>query len=162
MMGSGKSITGKSLATLMRYPFVDLDAEIEKNQKRSISEIFAKEGEKFFREEERKTLQFFSEKPSSVVATGGGIILLERNVIRMRETGTVVYLKASVQALWQRVRYSTDRPLLNKPDPLGTLRQILEDREPLYQSSCHFSVLTDEKTPEEVARDIFEVLLTRS
>jgi len=162
MMGSGKTVTGKSLADLIDYTFVDLDAEIQTREGRSIPEIFAESGEPYFRDVESSVLEDFSKQSGQVIATGGGMVLREANVRRMKETGKVVLLKASAESLWQRVRYSKDRPLLNKPDPFGTLKQVLSDRESFYENACHFSILTDGKIAEDVASEIREMLRSRS
>ena len=162
MMGSGKTVTGKVLADQLGYAFVDLDAEIQAKEKRSIPEIFAGSGEPYFRDAESWILEHFSKQSGQVIATGGGIVLNEENVRRMKKTGKVVLLKASAESLWQRVRYAKDRPLLNKPDPLGALQQILSDRETLYENACHFSILTDGKIAEDVANEIQEMLRSRA
>lgn len=161
MMGSGKTVTGKALAALLDYTFVDLDAEIQAREGRSIPEIFAGSGEPYFRDAESSVLEDFSKRSGQVIATGGGIVLREDNVRRMKATGKVALLKASAESLWQRVRYSKDRPLLNKPDPFGALRQILNDREALYEKACHFSVTTDGKIAEDVAAEILKILRAR-
>jgi shikimate kinase len=162
MMGSGKTVTGEALADLLDYVFVDLDAEIQVKEGRSIPEIFSGSGEPYFRDVESSVLEHFSKQGGQVIATGGGIVLREGNVKRMKITGKVVLLKASAESLWQRVRYSKDRPLLNKPDPLGTLRQILKDREILYENAGHFSVVTDGKIAEDIASEIQEMLRSRT
>jgi shikimate kinase len=161
MMGSGKTETGKILAELLDEAFVDLDAEIQAKEGLSIPEIFAGSGESYFRDVECSVLEDFSKESGQVIATGGGIVLREENVRRMKKTGKVVLLKTSAECLWQRVRYSKDRPLLNKPDPFGALRQILNDRGTLYENACNFSVLTDGKIAEDVAGEIREMLRTR-
>ncbi len=154
MMGSGKSATGRVLAAMREAAFVDLDSEIERIEGRPIAAIFAQSGEPYFRDVESAVLQEFSGKTGRVFATGGGIILRPANVDRMKGTGTVVLLKASAKTLWQRLQYSKDRPLLNKPDPLGTLTQIFNDREALYERACHIAVPTDGKSAEDVAQEI--------
>ena len=162
MMGSGKTVTGKTLADFLGDIFVDLDAEIQTREGRSIPEIFAGSGELYFRNAESSALEHFSKRSGQVIATGGGIVLREENVRCMKETGTVVLLKASAQSLWQRVRHSKDRPLLNKPDPFGALQQILSDRETFYEKACHFPVLTDGKIAEDVAIEIQKILRPRT
>ncbi len=161
MMGSGKTVTGKALAALLDHTFVDLDAGIQVEDGRTIPEIFTGSGEAHFRDLETLVLERVSRQGEQVIATGGGIILREENVRRMKKTGKVVLLKASAESLWQRVRYSKDRPLLNKPDPFGALQQILKDREVLYENACHFSVATDGKIAEDVASEIREMLKVR-
>lgn len=158
MMGSGKSATGKALAEILDYDFTDLDAEIEKKEERTIAGIFAQDGEPYFRNTEASVLEEFSKKKEHVFATGGGIILRDENVRRMKKTGKVFLLKTSAKTLWQRLQYATNRPLLHKPDPFGALQQILADRESLYEQACHFSVVTDGKLADDVAREIQEIL----
>lgn len=162
MMGSGKTATGKVLADLLGYAFVDLDAEIQTKEGRPIPEIFSGSGEPYFRDVESSVLEYFSKQSEQVIATGGGIVLREENVRRMKKTGKVVLLKASAESLWQRVRYSKDRPLLNKPDPFGALQQILSDRGSFYENACHFSILTDGKIADDVANEIREMLRSRT
>jgi shikimate kinase len=162
MMGSGKTVTGEILADLLDRDFVDLDGEIQKKEKRTIPEIFAQSGEPYFRDVESSVLDQFSKKKGQVVATGGGIVLRDENVRCMKETGTVVLLKASAESLWQRVRYAKDRPLLNKPDPFGALKQILIDRESFYDNACDFSVSTDGKIAEDIATEVQEALRSRA
>ena len=161
MMGSGKTVTGKALAGFLDYEFVDLDAEIQRRDGRPIPEIFEASGEAYFRDIESSALERVSKKKYQVIATGGGIVLHEENVRRMKMTGKVVLLQASAQSLWQRVRYSKDRPLLNRPDPFGALEQILNDRAGFYEKACHFSVATDGKIADDVAGEIQEMLRTR-
>ena len=162
MMGSGKTVTGKALASLLGDTFVDLDAAIEARAGQSISEIFAGSGESHFREIETSVLEHFSKQSKQVIATGGGIVLREENVRCMKGSGQVVLLKASAETLWQRVRYSKDRPLLNKPDPFGALKQILCDREGFYEKACHFSVLTDGKIADDVASEVQQMVRART
>jgi len=162
MMGSGKTVTGKILADILNDEFVDLDAEIQKKEKRTIPEIFVGSGEPYFRDVESSVLEHFSKQTHQVIATGGGIVLREKNVQCMKKTGMIVLLKASAESLWQRVRYAKDRPLLNKPDPFGTLRQILNDRESFYENACHFSVLTDGKIADDIAREVQGILRLRT
>ena len=162
MMGSGKTVTGQVLAGLLGDAFVDLDTEIRVREGRSIPETFAESGEPYFRDVESSVLEHFSKRHGQVIATGGGIVLREANVRRMRETGKVVLLKTSAQSLWQRVRHSKDRPLLNKPDPLGALQQILSDREAFYENACDFSVATDGKIADDVASEIQKILRSKT
>jgi len=158
MMGSGKSATGKELASFLGYEFADIDAEIEKKEKKTIPEIFAQSGEAYFRNVESLMLRSLSSRAGYVFATGGGIVLREENIQRMKATGKIILLTASAETLWQRLRYSKDRPLLNKPDPFGVLQQILSDRETIYQNACDVAVPTDGKLAEDVAQHILKLL----
>ena len=158
MMGSGKSVTAKKLAALLGYGFVDLDQWIEERHRRSINDIFEKEGEVFFREAEAALLKEASTSAPRVVATGGGTILKQDNVDRMHATGTLVFLETSPDVLWDRVRHKKDRPLLKSADPKEKLMGIFSERLSFYEKACDFKVNTDGQTAEAVAEKILEKL----
>lgn len=159
MMGSGKSVTGKRLAAMRGCAFTDLDTVLETKNGRAISEMFAAKGEAFFRDQETAVLrEAASENFQQVFATGGGIVLRPENVEIMRITGATVYLQTSVDVLWERVKDKGHRPLLEVENPRQTLGDILNKRRELYEKSCQWSVTTDGKTAEAVAREIAELL----
>lgn len=158
MMGSGKSVTGRKLAELAGYSFVDLDDWIQKKTRRTIPEIFRGEGEDAFRKMESEWLAEVSRRDRHVVATGGGVVLDPANVSRMKETGTMIYLEASGETLWERVREKGDRPLLGGKDPKAALFRILGERRETYEKVSHLRVATDGQTAEAVARKILELL----
>lgn len=159
MMGSGKTSTGKALARLLKMDFMDLDDEIETQTRLTVNEIFAQKGEPFFRAEERKALARVGVGQNTVVATGGGIVLNPENVTILMRTGRVVYLAASFETLWGRVKGKRDRPLISVPDPKGTFLKLFEVRRPLYEGASANAVATDGKTPEAVAREIVDTFL---
>ena len=161
MMGSGKSVTGKKLAALLGAGFVDLDEWIEDRTRRTIVDLFEKEGEDFFRAQETAVLKEAAASGPRVVATGGGSVLRAENVERMKKTGRVIYLETSPDVLWQRVKEKKDRPLLKHPNPREKLAQILAERGCLYERACDFRVGTDGRTAEAVAAEIFELLKER-
>jgi len=154
MMGSGKSATGKWLAKKLDFSFVDLDLEIEKEARVAINEIFRSRGESFFRNLEKEALGRAAARSSQVIATGGGIVLDPANRLLMKDTGTVVYLRASVEVLFERLKEKKDRPLLNRPEPKEVLGRIFQDRRSLYESCHEGAVDTEGKTPKEVAEEI--------
>ncbi|MBI3306388.1 MAG: shikimate kinase [Candidatus Omnitrophica bacterium] len=158
MMGSGKSVTGKQLARLLRTNFVDLDDYIEKKNCASIAEIFEKKGESFFRDEETSVLKEVSQKENQVIATGGGLVLKSEHRILMHENGTVVYLETTLPTLIDRLRGKKDRPLLKGGKFEEMVARIFLERKSLYEKVCDFSVTTDGETAESVAKKIFEVL----
>ena len=158
MMGAGKSVTGKCLAGILGYAFVDLDVEIEKKEGRTISEIFSGKGEDYFRDVETAVLKEFSARDRHVFATGGGVVLRDENVRCMKATGKVVLLETSLTVLWERICQKKDRPLLNTPDPKGALERILENRDARYMKASDLSVLTDGMNATAVARRIAEQL----
>ncbi len=153
MMGSGKSVTAKELADLLQYRFVDLDTEIEAQEKISIQDIFSSKGEEAFRDVESNLLEKVSLRERQVVATGGGIVLRQGNVDLMNQTGQVIYLKAGADTLWSRVKHRTHRPLLKSDDPKKTLEYILKSRDLLY-NQFNLKVDTDGKSAESVAKEI--------
>ncbi|WP_372840833.1 shikimate kinase [Phaeovulum sp.] len=132
MMGAGKTAVGTQLARLLRVAFIDSDAEIERAANRSIAEIFARDGEAFFRARESEVLARLLAGPPAILSTGGGAFMSEHNRALIAGQGVSVWLKADIDLLWQRVRTKTTRPLLRTADPLGTLTALLAAREPIY------------------------------
>lgn len=154
MMGSGKSVTAKKLAELTGACFVDLDELISKRCGSPVREIFASQGEPFFRDQESAMLAEIARGSGQVVATGGGIILRPENVELMRKTGVVVYLDTSLGELWRRVKDKKDRPLLLGDDPRGRLAGLLDSRAALYEASSNFKVNTNGRLAFDVALEI--------
>jgi shikimate kinase len=142
-MGSGKSAVGRQLAQRLGLEFVDCDEEIEARTGVDIAYIFEKEGEPGFRQREAEVLDELTSRPGILVATGGGAVLDPRSRARLRERGRVVYLRTSVDQQLARTRRSDDRPLLNNPDPRGTLVRLYEQRAPLYDEIADVVVDTD-------------------
>ena len=142
MPGSGKTTVGRQLARRLGLPFFDSDHVIEERLGCSIREYFAREGEASFRDVEQQVLAELAQGPSCVIATGGGAVLREANRACLRETGQVVYLRSSPEELYRRLRHDTTRPLLQVADPLAKLRELYEQRDPLYREAAHFQVET--------------------
>ena len=133
MMGAGKTAIGAALAKRLGVPFLDSDTEIEAAANMSVAEIFTRYGEAFFREKETQVIARLLDGKPAVLSTGGGAYLAEGNRKMISERGVAVWLRADLELLWERVRHKTTRPLLNTPDPKSTLRQLYEDRTPIYQ-----------------------------
>jgi 3-dehydroquinate synthase len=149
-MGSGKTTVGRLVAQRLQLPFYDLDQQIEQATGQTIANLFAQRGEQAFRELECDMLTRTIFVPRGVIATGGGVVLNERNRRLMRHRGWVIYLRASPETLWQRLQHTTDRPLLRTESPYETLQAIAQQREPLYQEA-DWVIDTDALCPEEVA-----------
>lgn len=158
MMGSGKTTSAREIARLRGFKAVDLDVLIEDAAQKTVNDIFAQDGEPAFRMFEKEMLRKAAQGSAQVIATGGGIVLAPENIQLMRESGTVIYLKTSFAALWERVKDSTDRPLLKVKSPQIVFRQIFDFRTPLYERAAHHVVATDGKTTISVAREIDEKL----
>ena len=142
MPGSGKSTVGRQLARRLGLPFFDSDTLVEQRLGCSIREFFAREGEAAFRDVEEQVISDLAGGADAVVATGGGAVLREANRRRMREGGHVIYLRSSPEELHRRLRHDTQRPLLQVADPLGTLRSLHAERDPLYRETAHFHIET--------------------
>jgi shikimate kinase len=154
MPGAGKTVVGRELAGILGVPFVDLDAEIEREQGAGVTEIFESQGEGAFRALEATALVRASAHDPSVVSCGGGIVLEPANRITLRNTGTVVYLDVGLDVLRARVRPAEDRPLIREE---GDLERLLGERGPLYREfAAH--VVDGSGTPGEVADAIVEEL----
>jgi shikimate kinase len=153
-MGSGKTAVGRHLARELGLRFIDSDAEIEARTGVDIPFIFEREGEAGFRSREADVLNALTLEPGSVLATGGGAVLLAENRERLASRGTVVYLEASVRQQAERTRRGHHRPLLHTDDPAGRLAELMLVREPLYRGVAALVVRTDGRKVQAVADDI--------
>lgn len=150
MMGSGKSTVGRRLAAALGREFVDADKALEARCGVAIATIFEVEGEEGFRHREACLIDELTGQPGLVMATGGGAVLREDNRAHLRERGFVVYLCATVQELWVRLRHDKVRPLLRTPDPRRRIAQLVEARDPLYRECAHLVVQTGRQPVDRV------------
>ena len=143
MPGGGKSTVGRHLARALSIRFADLDVEVEKRIGCSIRAFFEQEGEQRFRDVEQEALVATLENAQGLVlATGGGTVLREVNRQRLRSSSTVIYLRSTPEELFRRLRHDTHRPLLQVADPLRKLRDLYQERDPLYRKTAHFVIET--------------------
>ena len=132
LMGCGKSSVGRRLAAKLHLPFVDADDEIELAAGKSISDIFAENGEAEFRQGERKVIARLLCGGPQVLATGGGAFMDAETRAAIAEKGVSVWLKADLALLMQRVRRRAHRPLLQAPDPDAVMQGLIAERHPIY------------------------------
>ena len=161
MMGAGKTAVGKALAAQLQVPFLDSDHEIERAANMTIAEIFARDGEAFFREKEAQVIARLLDEERGSLSTGGGAYMQEiiRKVIH--DKGVAVWLDADLDLLWSRVKHKDTRPLLRGPDPLGALTRIYAERVPVY-ALAELSVKAQPGySIEQMARRVIETLKTR-
>jgi shikimate kinase len=158
MMGAGKTTLGRSLAQRLDMEFVDTDRLLVERTGVPVATIFEFEGEAGFRRRESALLAEVAEREGQVVATGGGAIIAEENRRLMRSSGTVVYLRARLESLWERTRHDTTRPLLSTPDPRATLESLLSAREPLYREAAHVTVDTGSQAASSLAGTVLAAL----
>ena len=142
MPGAGKSTAGRHLAAALGWRFVDADVEIEQRIGMSIRAYFEREGEDAFRDQEERALAEIVGSHHGVMATGGGIVLREPNRRLLHDATTCVYLRASPDEIFRRLRHDTQRPLLQVRNPLARLRELLAQRDPLYREAAHFVMET--------------------
>lgn len=142
--GGGKSTVGRQLARRLGVRFLDSDAVLEQRIGMPIRQFFEQSGEAAFRDQEEAVLDELTRAPadSLILATGGGALLRPLNRERLRERTTVVYLRSTPDELFRRLRHDTQRPLLQVADPLAKLRELHEQRHPLYEQTAHYCVDT--------------------
>lgn len=157
MMGAGKTTVGRLLANELGYSrFFDTDMLIEQlAQRQSINEIFATVGEEAFRELETEVLAELSTYKRTVISTGGGIVLRQKNWSYLQH-GLIVWLDVSVELLMVRLAEDNTRPLLKDADPEKKLQTLLEQRQPLYSQADLRITVQPQETPEQVTKRILE------
>ena len=158
LMGAGKSTIGRQLARELGKQFRDSDSEIEKRTGVNIDVIFDIEGEQGFRRRETRMLKELVEERGIVLATGGGAVLASENRQLLRDNGLVIYLKASAEHLAGRVKLDRRRPLLQTGDKLATIRELMTQREPVYQQLADRVVETNNRSIPRVVREISKMI----
>jgi shikimate kinase len=158
MMGAGKTTVGRLLARRLRRRFVDSDREVELRCGVRISTIFEIEGEEGFRAREAQVIEQLTAERGIVLATGGGAVLREENRRRLAAAGTVVYLHAKPEDLYERVRHDKNRPLLATADPLARLRELYAQRDPIYRSIADLVVDTGAQSVQALTHRLIQRL----
>ena len=156
-MGAGKTTVSRVLAGRLGYRYCDSDKVIETKAGKTIPEIFSGLGEDRFRELESETLESLAGKIKQVIATGGGAVMRDRNWDAMKKGGVTVYLKAPAEVIWNRIKHSKTRPLLNVDNPLDAAKELLEERIPFYEKA-DITVDTESLSVEEIASEIIKKL----
>lgn len=155
-MGTGKSVVGKKLAIKLKRDFVELDNMIELKEKMPIKDIFEKKGEPYFRQIEKEAVKEASSRKDIVISAGGGAIIDEENLKALKNSGTIICLKASPETILKRTKDLKTRPLLNVPDPRKQIEELLKKREPYYNKT-DFSIETDNLSIDEVVKGILDI-----
>ena len=154
LMGAGKSTIGRHLARRLNLTFYDSDKVIEERTGVSIPTIFAVEGEAGFREREEQVIADLTTLPNVLIATGGGSVLRDINREHIKAGGKVIYLRASAEQLFQRIKHDKSRPLMQTANPMQTLRDLLKAREPLYMEVADLIMPTGKQKVNIILRDI--------
>lgn len=156
-MGTGKSSVGEALAKRQNKEFIDLDLLIELKEGRKIFDVFAQEGEAYFRGIETKILRRVSLKSGVVVACGGGIVIIEDNIRIMKESGRIFCLTAEPKVILKRTKDSCRRPLLNVSDPKRQIELLLEKRAPYYKLADEI-IDTSNNSISEIVEKIIKII----
>lgn len=154
-MGVGKTSVGTQLAKDLGYAFVDTDKLIEADQNMTITAIFAKHGEPYFREIEARIVREVMERESQVVSTGGGAVIWDINREAFKKAGLVVCLSARPEVIFGRIKHETHRPLLQTPDPLAKIKEMLDSRARFY-AQADITIDTSEKSEDQIISEIKE------
>ncbi len=152
-MGAGKSAAGRVLAERSGLPLRETDELVSARTGRTITQLFAEEGEAAFRDAESAVIHALAAEPA-IVVTGGGAILRPENVACFRRLGQVVHLTADPEILFGRVSGETTRPLLLGENSRATFARLFAERAPLYAAAADWTIDTAGLTPEEVAEEI--------
>lgn len=153
-MGVGKSTVAKELGSRYQVEEADTDKMIVQKEGKAITDIFADSGEEYFRNVETGILDDLKNMPPGIVSCGGGMVMREINVKKMKEQGTILLLVAEPETIYGRVKDSTDRPILNGNMNVGYIKELMEARRPKYEAAADIVVATDGKTPEQIAEEI--------
>jgi len=143
LMGAGKTTLGRQLARRLAKRFIDADHELEARLGVSIPTIFEIEGEAGFRDREEAMIDELTRLTDVVLATGGGAVLRARSRALLKENGTVLYLHAEPETLWQRLRNARNRPMLQSADPRNRLVELYQLRDPLYREVADHVIESD-------------------
>lgn len=156
-MGSGKTTVGLRLSYRLRRPVIDTDKEIEREEQRTISDIFAADGEAYFRDKETACLRkLIGSANHQIISVGGGLPIREENRALLHELGQVFYLQAKGETIYERVKDDTTRPLLQGGDPLAKIQALLNERDPYYQAAADVVIAVDGKSFEQILNEIEE------
>jgi shikimate kinase len=154
LMGAGKSTLGRQVARRLHLPFHDADIELERRLGVTIATMFEIEGEAAFRDREEALIDELTSMRHIVLATGGGAVTRESSRRHLKERGTVLYLHASPETLWDRVRHSRNRPMLKVEDPRARIAALYAERDALYREIADEIVESDRDTVMRFARSL--------
>lgn len=157
-MGVGKSTISQALSQKLHMPQAEMDEMIVEKQGMAITDIFSQYGEPFFRDLESSMLIDLQSQSGSVISCGGGIVMRTENAAHMKKNGRVVLLTATPETIYERVKDSTARPILNGHMNVEYISGLLEKRRPYYEAAADIIVATDEKNADEICSEIIEKL----
>ena len=160
-MGTGKTVVGKEVARELSRQFLDLDSLIEGKENRKINQIFAEQGEAYFRNIEKQTLKEISAEKNLVVSCGGGIVIDRENIQTMKQTGSMICLSTRPEVILARTRRYKHRPLLNVDNPKQRIEELLEIRAPFY-AQADYIIDTSELAVSSVVNKVLEYVKAKN
>lgn len=158
-MGAGKSTISDYLSTMFDMKLVEMDQEICERQEMSIPDIFATYGEEYFRNLETELLKELQSRSNCIISCGGGVALREENVAEMKKNGRVVLLTASPETVYERVKDSGDRPLLDGNNNVDFIAELMEKRREKYEAAADVVIQTDNKTILQICEELINRLM---
>lgn len=158
-MGAGKSAVSECLSTVYAMKNVEMDQVIAEREGMSIPNIFAAHGEEYFRDLETELLAEMQSHKNTVISCGGGAVLRERNIREMKRNGRVVLLTASPETVYERVKDSDDRPVLNGRKNVKGIKELMEQRRGRYEAAADIVINTDNKTVMQVCEELVHRLM---
>lgn len=157
-MGAGKSTVARAMKKHYGMRLIEMDEQIEYQEKMSVPKIFEVHGEPYFRKLETDLLEGLSSQENTVVSCGGGVPMRACNVEAMRKSGKVIYLRTSPQQIYERVKTSHNRPLLEGNMNVEYISKLLSQRLPKYLEAADAVVSTDEKRVEDICKEIIGLI----
>lgn len=158
-MGVGKTTVSEYLSTILNRSKIEIDKYIEEKENMTISQIFDKYGEGYFRNCETEVLKELNKQNNKIISCGGGIILRDKNVDLMKSQGRIVLLTASPQTIYERVKYSEERPILNNNMNVEFISSLMKNREEKYLKTADIIINTDDKDIKQVSDEIIKKLM---
>lgn len=153
-MGVGKTTVSSYLSKILNRKYIEIDEYIEEQQNMTISKIFEKYGETYFRDLETETLKMLNSTDNTIISCGGGIVLREENIDLMKKQGKIILLTATPQTVYDRVKFSNERPILNNNMNVEFISSLMEKRKIKYLNSADLIIDTNDKTIEKICEEI--------
>lgn len=153
-MGCGKTTVGRELAKKLNFRFIDTDYMVQKEEDKSIEKIFDLFGEQYFREIEKNVCYKASNFKNCVISTGGGVIKHEENIVNLRKTGIIIYLRATPERIYENLKYDNRRPLLKNKDKFKAICDLLYKRVHLYEKYADITIDINDNSPFILAKII--------
>lgn len=155
-MGVGKSTISRELKVQTNREEIDTDVWIEEEEGKKIADIFSEKGETYFRQLETDMIDELGNRKPAIISCGGGMAMRDINVRKLQAIGNIVLLTAQPETIYERVKDSTERPLLNGNMNVDYIRALMEKRRPFYEKAATVTVSTDNKMISDIAKEILE------